>query len=78
MFSVAGGSMGLPGSAVAMEAFVGTAPSQMVPPGIPVGALPPEQMGDLFYTKTNFVTGAPLPAFGVAALSGPLASASLR
>jgi len=75
MFSVTPGSVGLAGSPVAMETFVGTGPSQTIPPGFPVPAAPPEQMGDLFYRGTNFVTGTPLPTFGVPAKAGPLAAA---
>jgi hypothetical protein len=75
MFSVSAGAAGLPGSPVAAEALMGTAPSQTIPPGVPMAGMPMEQAGDIFYSRTNFVTGAPLPVFGVAAMSGPVASA---
>ena len=76
LFSVAAGSMGLPGSQVMMEAVLGTAPSQALPPGIPGPGVPMEQMGDIFRSPTNFVTGAPHPMFGVAAAGGPLMAAA--
>src|SRR5262249_231563 len=72
VFSVAPGAMGLPGSRVATEALFGTAPSQTVPPGVPVGGMPMEQSGDLFYSRFNFVTGAPQPVFGFPAVAGPV------
>ena len=65
-YSVSPGSVGLAGSPLAMETFVGTAPSQMIPfPGVPGPPAPPEQMGDLFYRGTNFATGMALPTFGI-------------
>lgn len=75
MFSVAAGSFGLPGSQVMMEAVLGTGPSQMLPPGVPGPGVPMEQMGDVFVTRTNFVTGATHPIFGTPAFAGPLATA---
>lgn len=75
MFSVAAGSFGLPGSQVMMEAVLGTGPSQMLPPGVPGPGVPLEQMGDIFVTRTNFVTGVTHPLFGAPGLAGPLAAA---
>lgn len=63
LFSVAFGSVGLPGSPVAFEVALGTAPSQVFP-GPPAGPIPPEAEGDIFVTSG--------PVFGVPALSGPI------
>ncbi len=72
MFSVAAGSVGFPGSQVMTEAMLGTGPSQMLPPGVPGPGVPMEQMGDVFVSRTNFVTGGTHPIFGTPALAGPL------
>jgi len=47
LFSVGNAATGLPGSAVAHEVVIGTAPSHVYP-GTPAGALPPEASGDIF------------------------------
>lgn len=75
LFSVAAGSMGLPGSQMMMETILGTAPSQLLPPGVPGPGVPVEQMGDVFVSRTNFVTGATHPIFGTSALAGPMVAA---
>jgi hypothetical protein len=58
-----------------METMLGTAPSQLLPPGIPGPGVPMEQMGDVFVSRTNFVTGVTHPLFGIPALAGPLMAA---
>ncbi len=65
LYSVSAGAVGAPGSPVAFEAAVGTAPSQFFPGPPAVGPLPPEPEGDVF------VTG-PLPIFGIPGLAGPV------
>lgn len=63
LFSVRFGAMGLPGSPVAFEVGVGTAPSQVFPGPPAPGSVPPEAEGDIF----------PLagPAFGLVGFSPP-------